>query len=122
MANPYTSAFMKYRDMGKVAPASGRERQEREQASGTADLLRMLAGAAPAVGTALGTGIGAVAGGGALSLPGAAIGGAIGGGIGQAVGGLAEGGASGMERPFVERQAERDRKIEMLLSALGSRR
>lgn len=125
MANPYTSAYEKYRGMGQIKPASQQERRQREEASGTADILRMLAGAAPMVGTALGAGLGGVIGagaGGVGAIPGAAIGASIGGGLGQAAGSLAEGGASGMERPYLEKQAERDRQIELLLTALGSRR
>ena len=125
MANPYTQPYEKYRGIGNVAPASRQEQQQRQSASGTADILRMLAGAAPAVGSAAGLGIGALlaAPTGGMSIPaGAALGGAIGGGLGQAVGGLAGEGASATERPYMEKQAARDRQIEMLLQALGSRR
>lgn len=122
MQNPYTQPYDKIRGMGKVAGPSAAERRQREQASGTADLLRMLAGAAPAAGAAIGAGVGGLAGlatGGALSLPGAAIGGTIGGSLGQMAGGLAESGASMTERPGLERQAARDQQIEMLLKAFG---
>lgn len=122
MQNPYTQPYDKIRGMGKVAGPSAAERRQREQSSGTADLLRMLAGAAPAAGTAIGAGIGGLAGlatGGALSLPGAALGGTIGGSLGQMAGGLAESGAGMVERPGLERQAARDQQIEMLLKAFG---
>lgn len=116
MADPYAQPYEKFRGMGRVAGPSAAERRQREQASGTSDLLRMLAGAAPAVGTAAGAGIGALVGGG---LPGAAIGSAIGGSLGQMAGGLAEGGASMVERPGLEKQMERDRQIELLLKAFS---
>lgn len=125
MPNPYAQPYEQFRGMGKIAGPSAEERKKREQASGTADLLRMLAGAAPAVGTALGAGIGGLAGsaaGGIGAVPGASLGAAIGGSLGQLGGGLAESGAANMERPYLERQAERDRQIEMLLSAFGGRR
>jgi len=136
MANPYTQPYEKYRGMGRVAGPSASEQRSRESASGMADILRMLGSAAPAVGSGLGMAAGAALpmlagsiGGpvgtalGALGAPaGAAIGGAIGGGLGQAAGGLAEGGASSMERPYLERQSARDRQIEMMLQAFGSRR
>lgn len=125
MANPYTQPYEKFRGMGRVAGPSAQERRQREQASGTADLLRMLAGAAPAAGTAIGAGIGGLLGagaGGIGALPGAALGGTIGGSLGQMAGGLAGAGADMTERPGLERQQERDRQIEMLLQAFGSRR
>ncbi len=125
MQNPYRQPYDSIRGMGKVAGPSSAERRQQQQASGTADLLRMLAGAAPAAGAALGAGVGGLAGlatGGALSLPGAALGGTIGGSLGQMAGGLAEGGAGMVERPALERQEARDRQIEMLLQAFGSRR
>lgn len=122
MQNPYTQPYDKIRGMGKVAGPSAAERRQREQASGTADLLRMLAGAAPAAGTAIGAGIGGLLGagaGGLGALPGAALGGTIGGSLGQMAGGLAESGASMTERPGLERQAARDQQIEMLLKAFS---
>lgn len=125
MANPYTQPYEQFRGMGNVKGASAQERRQREQASGTADLIRMLGSVAPAVGTVAGTGLGALIGaaaGGVGAAPGAAIGGALGGGLGQVAGGLANEGASSMEKPFLERQAARDRQIEMLLSTLGSMR
>lgn len=125
MQNPYRQPYDSIRGMGKVAGPSSAERRQQQQASGTADLLRMLAGAAPAAGTAIGAGIGGLLGAGAGGLgavPGAALGGTIGGSLGQMAGGLAEGGAGMVERPALERQEARDRQIEMLLQAFGSRR
>jgi hypothetical protein len=126
MTNPYSQPYEKYKGMGTVKGASADERKKREQASGMADLLRMLGGVAPAAGTALGAGAGALIGGlatgGAGALPGAGLGGTIGGALGQMAGGLAESGASSAERPYLESQSARDRQIEMLLSAFGSRR
>lgn len=108
--------------MGRVAGPSAEERRRAQQQTGTADLLRLLAGAAPAAGTAIGAGIGGLIGagaGGVGALPGAAIGGTIGGQLGQMAGGLAEGGASMAEREPLERQAARDRQIELLLKAFS---
>lgn len=122
MASPYTQPYEKFRGMGRVAGPSAAERRQQQQASGTSDLLRMLAGAAPAAGTAIGAGIGGLLGagaGGIGALPGAALGGTIGGSLGQMAGGLAEGGASMVERPTLEKQAERDRQIELLLRAFS---
>lgn len=122
MADPYAQPYERFRGMGRVAGPSAQERRQREQASGTADLLRMLAGAAPAAGTAIGAGIGGLLGagaGGIGALPGAALGGTIGGSLGQMAGGLAEGGAGMVERPGLEKQMERDRQIEMLLKAFS---
>lgn len=136
MANPYTQPYEKYRGMGNVAGPSAAERRQNQQASGSADILRMLAGAAPAAGTGLGMAagmalpaIGGMIGGpagamlGQLSAPMAAqIGGGIGNMLGQAVGGFAGGSADMAERPALERQQARDRQIEMLLQSFGSRR
>jgi len=125
MANPYTQPYEKYRGMGRVAGPSAQERQQNQQASSTGDILRMLAGAAPMAGSAIGAGIGGVLGagaGGIGALPGAQLGGMIGGGLGQMAGGMAGAGANRAERPGLERQQERDRQIEMLLQAFGSRR
>lgn len=122
MANPYTQPYEQFRGMGRVAGPSAEERRRAQQQTGTADLLRMLAGAAPAAGTAIGAGIGGLIGlgaGGVGALPGAAIGGTIGGQLGQMAGGLAEGGASMAEREPLERQAARDRQIELLLKAFS---
>jgi hypothetical protein len=125
MMNPYKQPYEQFKGMGRVAGPSAGERRQQQQASGMADILRMLGSAAPAAGTALGAGIGGLIGagaGGVGALPGASIGGAIGGGLGQMAGGLAEGGAGMAERPTLERQQARDRQIEMLLQAFGSRR
>jgi hypothetical protein len=117
--DPYAQPYEKFRGMGRVAGPSAAERRQQQQASGTSDLLRMLAGAAPYVGTAIGAGIGGLAGGGALSAPGALVGGSIGGSLGQAAGGVAQAGADMVERPTFEKQAERDRQIELLLKAFS---
>jgi len=117
--DPYAQPYEKFRGMGRVAGPSAAERRQQQQASGTSDLLRMLAGAAPYVGTAIGAGIGGLAGGGALSVPGAMLGGSIGGSLGQAAGGVAQAGADMVERPGLEKQAERDRQIELLLRAFS---
>jgi hypothetical protein len=136
MANPYTQPYEKYRGMGRVAGPSAQERQQNQQASGTGDILRMLAGAAPTIGSGLGMAaglalpaLGGIIGGpagaalGSLTAPAAAeLGGKIGGMFGQTAGGLAGAGANMAERPGLERQQERDRQIEMLLQAFGSRR
>lgn len=125
MMNPYKQPYEQFKGMGRVAGPSAAERRQQQQASGMADILRMLGNAAPAAGTALGAGIGGLIGagaGGVGALPGASIGGAIGGGLGQMAGGLAESGAGMAERPTLERQQARDRQIEMLLQAFGSRR
>ena len=125
MANPYTQPYEKYRGMGRVAGPSAAEQRQNEKSSGTADLLRMLAGAAPMAGSAIGAGIGGVLGagaGGIGALPGAQLGGGIGGALGQMAGSLAGAGADVTERPALERQQARDKQIEMMLQAFGSRR
>lgn len=107
MMNPYQQPYERFKGMGKVAGPSAAERQQAQQQTGTADLLRMLAGAAPAVGT----GIGMLAGGPA--------GAAVGTGLGQMAGSLLGGGATMAERPALERQQARDQQIELLLKAFG---
>ena len=136
MANPYTQPYEKYRGMGRVAGPSAAERRQNEQSSGTADILRMLSGAAPVIGSglgmaaglalpALGGAIGGPAGAalGALTAPAASeLGGKIGGMFGQTAGSLLGAQADITNRPALERQQARDKQIEMLLQAFGSRR
>lgn len=122
----YDQPYESYAKLGKVAGPSAQERQARAKASGNADWLRMLAGIAPAAGTALGAGAGALIGGiptgGAGALPGAGIGGAIGGGLGQMAGGLLSSNADSQTKEFDDKEAERQAKLNALMGLLGGRR
>jgi len=109
----YSDANAGYAKLG-VPMASKAERRGRKQASGNADILRLLAGMAPAAGTA----IGGIAGG-LLGGPlGAGAGSAIGGGLGQAAAAGLGSGADSMTKEYEEKQAARDAQLQMLLSAL----
>lgn len=114
----YTESYDPYRDMGQVSPAGKKERMAGQKASGSADIMRMLAQVAPFAGAALGGTAGLALGG----PGGAMLGGQIGAGAGQMAGGVLGAGAESTERPYLERQQARDRQIEMLLSALGRSR
>jgi len=109
----YSDANAGYAKLG-VPMASKAERRGRKQASGNADILRLLAGMAPAAGTA----IGGIAGG-LLGGPlGAGAGSAIGGGLGQAAAAGLGSGADSMTKEYEEKQAARDAQLQMLLAAL----
>ena len=116
----YSDANAAYAKLG-VPMASKAERRGRKQASGNADILRLLANMAPMAGTAIGGIAGGVIGagaGGVGAIPGAAAGSAIGGAAGQAVGSALGSGADSMTKEYEEKQAARDAQLQMLLSAL----
>ena len=116
----YSDANAAYAKLG-VPMASKAERRGRKQASGNADILRLLAGMAPAAGTAIGGIAGGVIGaaaGGVGAIPGAGMGSAIGGGLGQAAAAGLGSGADSMTKEYEEKQAARDAQLQMLLSAL----
>lgn len=108
--DPYAKRFDKFKGMGNVSGPSAREQKDAQQASGVADVMRLLGGLAPAAGT----GIGAIVGGPA----GAAIGGAL----GQVGGGLLSGGADMATRKYEDADLARREKLAALMGAFGGRR
>ena len=125
----YSDANAAYAKLG-VPMAGKAERRGRKQASGNADILRLLAGMAPAAGTAIGGIAGGLIGAAGAGVPtagigvvpgwiaGAGAGSAIGGGLGQAAAAGLDSGADSMTKEYEEKQAARDAQLQMLLSAL----
>lgn len=105
--DPYAQRYKQFAGMGKVPGPSRQEQQGRQQASGMADIMRLLSGVAPAAGTA----IGALAGGPAGAL--------IGGGVGQVGAGLLSGGADMATRKYEDADMARQEKLQALLQAFG---
>jgi len=113
----YQDAFKGYSGIGKVAGPSAQEVAGGKQASGNADILRLLGGLAPAAGSLIGAGIGSV-------VPGAgtAIGGTIGGMAGQLGGSLLSSAADSQTKPYEDADMKRQAKIQALMSVMGGRR
>lgn len=115
MPSPYANPYGNLTKVNVRGP-SAEERRKAKSAGASADLLRMLGAAAPAVGGLAGTAIGAGLGGPA----GAAIGGAIGGGAGQMLGaGLGFAGDKAVE-PYEEADLARRRRLDAINRVLGS--
>lgn len=121
MASPYANPYGSLTKVDVKGPSAD-ERKRAEEASGSADLLRLLSSAAPIAGTAIGTAIGAAAGapaGGIGAIPGAAIGGAIGGGVGNLAGSALSSGADNQTREFEEKDLARRRRLEAIQRVAG---
>ena len=122
MASPYTNQLGPDLLKTGIKPVSSRERKAGSQASGNANLLRLLSSAAPALGsvagTAIGAGVGSMAGG-VGAIPGAALGGAIGGGAGKLLGSVGGTAADQMTQPYEEADLDRKAKLEMYQRILG---
>lgn len=114
--NRYQKPYAGFSGIGKVAGPTPQQQREAEQASGTADIVRLLSNLAPLAGTAIGAGIGSVVPG-AGTMAGAALGGAA----GQAVGGLGNAGADMLTRKAEDEDARRQAKIAALQAAFGGR-
>lgn len=121
MPSPYAQ---KYANAPKLRMP--KEREGRQDAEGNAGLLRMLAGAAPVVGTGLGALVGGLAGGiptaGAGALPGADAGAKIGSALGSAASGALGGAADEQERPFADDDIERESRRRLAMDIYGSLR
>lgn len=121
MPSPYAQ---KYANAPKLRMP--KEREGRKEAEGTAGLLRMLAGAAPVVGTGIGALVGGLAGGvptlGAGAFPGAAAGAGIGGALGNAASSALGGVADEQERPYADDDIERESRRRLAMDIYGSLR
>lgn len=121
-SSPYANPYGNLTKVDVRGP-SAEERRKAKSAGASADLLRMLGAAAPAVGglagTAIGAGIGSMAGG-IGAAPGAAIGGAIGGGAGQMLGAGLGYGADQQVQPYEEADMARRRRLDAINRVLGS--
>lgn len=115
MPSPYANPYGNLTKVDVRGP-SAEERRKAKSAGASADLLRMLGAAAPAVGGLAGTAIGAGLGGPA----GAAIGGAIGGGAGQMLGAGLGFGADQQVQPYEEADMARRRRLDAINRVLGS--
>lgn len=115
MASPYANPYGKLTNVNVHGP-SAEEREGANKAGASADLMRMLAGAAPAVGGLVGVGAGALLGGPA----GAGLGGAVGSGLGQVAGAGLEAGADSQTRPYEEADLSRRRRLDAVNRVLSS--
>jgi hypothetical protein len=114
MASPYANPYGSLTKVNVQGP-SAQEREGAKKAGGAADLMRLLAGAAPLVGA----GIGAIAGGVPTGGIGAGPGMAIGGGLGSLAGAALGGGADMMTQGYEDKDIERRRKLEALQRVAG---
>lgn len=121
-ASPYANPYGSLTKVDVKGPSAD-EQQKAKDAGGAADLMRLLAGAAPVAGTAIGALVGGLAGGvptaGAGAFPGAAAGASIGGGLGKLAGNALEGGADAATRESEEKDIARRRKLEALQRVAG---
>ena len=121
----YDAAYKGYSGIGKVKGPSSSEVAGGQRASGTADIMRLLASAAPGAGTAIGGIAGGLIGsaaGGVGAIPGAGLGASIGGGLGQMAGGMLGSAADSQTKPYEDEAAKRDAKLQALMAVMGSRR
>jgi hypothetical protein len=114
MASPYANPYGSLTKVNVQGP-SAQEREGAKKAGGAADLMRLLAGAAPLVGAGVGALAGGLPTGGIGAAPGMAIGGALGSLAGSALGG----GADQMTQGYEDKDIERRRKLEALQRVAG---
>ena len=121
MASPYANPYGNLTKVNVQGPSPA-EQAKAKQGSANADLLRMLGGAAPVVGSAVGGiagGLLGMAGGPLGALGGASTGASLGGALGSLGGNALNAGADMQTREAEEADLSRRRKLEALQKVAG---